>query len=60
MEVVAACVGWNLDATIIFPENHIMPRLFTPSIAQKYEELYQENGVKFLKVCFFLEIYTIF
>ncbi|MQL80527.1 hypothetical protein Taro_012968, partial [Colocasia esculenta] len=34
---------------IIFPENHIMPRLFTPSIAQKYEELYQENGVKFLK-----------
>jgi hypothetical protein len=27
-----------------------MQRLFTPSLAQKYEELYQENGVKFIKV----------
>lgn len=27
-----------------------MQRLFTPSLAKKYEEFYQENGVKFLKV----------
>jgi hypothetical protein len=27
-----------------------MPRLFTPSLAKKYEELYQQNGVKFMKV----------
>uniref|UniRef100_A0A1D1Y803 monodehydroascorbate reductase (NADH) n=2 Tax=Anthurium amnicola TaxID=1678845 RepID=A0A1D1Y803_9ARAE len=49
LEVAAACVGWKLDVTIVFPDNHVMPRLFTPSIAQKYEELYRENGVKFLK-----------
>jgi hypothetical protein len=27
-----------------------MPRLFTPSLAKKYEDLYQQNGVKFRKV----------
>ncbi|EOY24846.1 Monodehydroascorbate reductase 6 isoform 4 [Theobroma cacao] len=50
MEVAAAAVGWKLDTTIIFPENHLLQRLFTPSLAQRYEELYKENGVKFLKV----------
>ncbi|GJN12448.1 hypothetical protein PR202_ga30727 [Eleusine coracana subsp. coracana] len=49
MEVAAAACGWNLDTTIIFPEDHIMPRLFTPSLAKKYEKLYQQNGVKFIK-----------
>ncbi|WOL13696.1 monodehydroascorbate reductase 5, mitochondrial [Canna indica] len=49
MEVAAAAAGWNLDTTVIFPEEHIMPRLFTPSIAQRYEKLYQENGMKFIK-----------
>nr|CAB3479983.1 unnamed protein product [Digitaria exilis] len=49
MEVAAAACGWNLDTTIIFPEDHIMPRLFTPSLAKKYEDLYQQNGVKFIK-----------
>ncbi|KAJ7952263.1 Monodehydroascorbate reductase [Quillaja saponaria] len=49
MEVAAAAVGWKLDTTIIFPENHLLQRLFTPSLARRYEELYQENGVKFLK-----------
>ncbi|GMH28858.1 hypothetical protein Nepgr_030701 [Nepenthes gracilis] len=49
MEVAAAASGWKLDTTIIFPGEHLLPRLFTPSLAQKYEELYQEHGVKFLK-----------
>ncbi|KAL4603755.1 hypothetical protein ACB092_10G146200 [Castanea dentata] len=49
MEIVAAAVGWKLDTTIIFPEKHLLPRLFTPSLSKRYEELYQENGVKFLK-----------
>ncbi|XP_072978098.1 monodehydroascorbate reductase 5, chlorplastic [Typha angustifolia] len=49
MEVAAAATGWNLDTTIIFPDDHIMPRLFTPSLAHRYEVLYQKNGVKFLK-----------
>ncbi|KAJ3692622.1 hypothetical protein LUZ60_011717 [Juncus effusus] len=49
MEVAAAATGWNLDTTIIFPEDRIMPRLFTPSLASKYEELYENYGVKFMK-----------
>lgn len=49
MEVAAAAVGWKLDTTIIFPENHLLQRLFTPSLAQRYEQLYQQNGVKFVK-----------
>lgn len=49
MEVAAAAVAWKLDTTIIFPEDNLLPRLFTPSLARRYEELYQENGVKFLK-----------
>lgn len=49
MEVAAAAAGWKLDTTIIYPEKHLLPRLFTPSLAQRYEELYQENGIKVLK-----------
>ncbi|KAG1359282.1 hypothetical protein COCNU_08G007280 [Cocos nucifera] len=49
MEVAAAAAGWNLDTTLIFPEEHIMPRLFTPSLAWRYEELYQKNNVRFAK-----------
>lgn len=49
MEIAAATVGWKLDTTIIFPENHLLQRLFTPSLAQRYEQLYQQNGVKFVK-----------
>ncbi|OVA13244.1 FAD-dependent pyridine nucleotide-disulfide oxidoreductase [Macleaya cordata] len=49
MEVAAAAVAWKLDTTIIFPENHLLPRLFTTSLARRYEELYLENGVKFQK-----------
>ncbi|XP_030474939.2 monodehydroascorbate reductase, chloroplastic/mitochondrial [Syzygium oleosum] len=49
MEVAAAAVAWKLDTTIIFPENHLLQRLFTPSLAQRYEQFYQDNGVKFKK-----------
>ncbi|KAL7160029.1 hypothetical protein ABFS83_01G067400 [Erythranthe nasuta] len=49
MEVAAAAVAWKVDTTIIFPEEHLMTRLFTPSLAQKYEQLYQDFGVKFVK-----------
>ncbi|KAE9459508.1 hypothetical protein C3L33_08529, partial [Rhododendron williamsianum] len=49
MEVAAATVGWKLDTTVIFPEEHLLQKLFTPSLAQKYEELYKENGVNLLK-----------
>eukprot|EP01018_Ginkgo_biloba_P018463 Gb_25156 [translate_table: standard] len=34
---------------VIFPEEHVMTRLFTSPLARRYEELYEENGVKFIK-----------
>ncbi|VFQ68700.1 unnamed protein product [Cuscuta campestris] len=49
MEVAAAAIGWKLDTTVVFPDNHLLPRLFTSSLARKYEQLYEENGVKFVK-----------
>ncbi|GAB2252562.1 hypothetical protein Droror1_Dr00005409 [Drosera rotundifolia] len=49
MEVAAAAASWKLDTTIVFPGEHLLPRLFTSSLAQKYEALYQENGVNFVK-----------
>ncbi|KAL6556412.1 Monodehydroascorbate reductase, chloroplastic/mitochondrial [Orobanche gracilis] len=49
MEVAAAVAAWKVDTTIIFPEDHLMTRLFTPSLAQKYEQLYQDNGIKIFK-----------
>lgn len=35
---------------IIFPVDHLMTRLFTPFLTQKYEDLYRVYGVKFVKV----------
>ncbi|KAL6502362.1 Monodehydroascorbate reductase, chloroplastic/mitochondrial [Orobanche hederae] len=49
MEVAAAVAAWKVDTTIIFPEDHLMTRLFTPSLAQKYEQLYLDNGIKIFK-----------
>ncbi|KAL6583993.1 hypothetical protein OROMI_003282 [Orobanche minor] len=49
MEVAAAVAAWKIDTTIIFPEDHLMARLFTPSLAQKYEQLYKDNGTKIFK-----------
>eukprot|EP00850_Spirogloea_muscicola_P018975 SM000180S03500 [mRNA] locus=s180:117359:122046:+ [translate_table: standard] len=48
-EVGAACATWKIPTTIVFPEGHLMPRLFTPSVAANYEKLYESKGVKFRK-----------
>jgi monodehydroascorbate reductase (NADH) len=48
MEVSAAALAWGLDVTIIFPEPHFMPRLFTPGIAKHYHKLYEGLGAKFI------------
>ncbi|OAE28083.1 hypothetical protein AXG93_4577s1150 [Marchantia polymorpha subsp. ruderalis] len=49
LEVSAAVSAWKLDVTVVFPEQHVMPRLFTPTIAAHYEELYKKNNVKIIK-----------
>jgi len=49
MECAAALSLNSVDTTVVFPEDHLMERLFTPSIAKFYEEYYENKGIKFIK-----------
>jgi len=49
MEVAAALAQNQVSCTMVFPEAHMMERLFTPEIAKFYEDFYQKKGVKILK-----------
>lgn len=49
MEVAAAALTVGCKATMVYPEEHIMPRLFTPEIAEHYEKVYIEKGATLLK-----------
>lgn len=48
MEVTAAAVTVGCKVTMVFPEDHMMPRLFTPEIAAAYEQVYKDKGVAFV------------
>lgn len=49
MECAASLVINKINVTMVFPEAHCMPRLFTTKIADYYEEYYKDKGVKFIK-----------
>ncbi|KAL5540618.1 hypothetical protein UlMin_043193 [Ulmus minor] len=49
MECAASLVINKLSVTMVFPEAHCMARLFTPKIANYYEEYYTSKGIKFTK-----------
>ncbi|PPS17580.1 hypothetical protein GOBAR_AA02997 [Gossypium barbadense] len=49
MECAASLVINKINVTMVFPEAHCMPRLFTPKIASYYEDYYQSKGVKFIR-----------
>uniref|UniRef100_A0A1J3K6I5 monodehydroascorbate reductase (NADH) n=1 Tax=Noccaea caerulescens TaxID=107243 RepID=A0A1J3K6I5_NOCCA len=49
MECAASLVINKINVTMVFPEAHCMPRLFTPKIASLYEDFYRAKGVKFVK-----------
>ena len=48
MEVSAGLNKNGMDVTMVYPEKHLMERLFTPEIAQFYEQYYQDKGVKLM------------
>ncbi len=48
LEVTAAAITVGCKVKMIFPEEHVMPRLFTPEIAAFYEKAYADKGVEFL------------
>ncbi|RCV07999.1 hypothetical protein SEVIR_1G295400v4 [Setaria viridis] len=49
MECAAALVTNKIRVTMVFPEKHCMGRLFTPKIAEYYENYYTSKGVTFVK-----------
>lgn len=49
MECAAALSLNSVDTTMVFPEDHLMERLFTPTIAKFYEDYYASKGIKFIK-----------
>nr|ALR81983.1 monodehydroascorbate reductase [Eleusine coracana] len=49
MECAAALVTNKIRVTMVFPEKHCMARLFTPRIAEYYENYYTSKGVTFVK-----------
>ncbi|XP_025824428.1 monodehydroascorbate reductase 1, peroxisomal-like [Panicum hallii] len=49
MECAAALVANKIKVTIVFPGKHCMGRLFTPKIAEFYENYYTSKGVTFIK-----------
>lgn len=49
LEVAAALVGWGIDTTMVFPEAHVMSRLFNPELAEWLEAQYTARGIKILK-----------
>lgn len=48
LEVTAAAVTVGCKVKMLFPEDNVMPRLFTPELAQHYEKVYKSKGVEFL------------
>lgn len=48
LEVTAAAVTVGCKVKMVFPEYNIMPRLFSPEIAEYYENFYKSKGVEFL------------
>jgi len=46
MEVGAGLSKNGMDVTLVYPEKHLMERLFTPEIAQFYEKYYEDKGIK--------------
>ncbi|CAL5054787.1 unnamed protein product [Urochloa decumbens] len=49
MECAAALVANKIKVTIVFPGKHCMGRLFTPKLAEFYENYYTSKGVTFIK-----------
>ena len=45
LETAAGLNKNGLDVTLVFPEKHVMERLFTPEIAQFYEKYYTDKGI---------------
>lgn len=46
MEVAAAAVTVGCKVTMVYPEDYLMSKLFTPEIAAYYEKVYKDKGTQ--------------
>lgn len=49
MEVSAALVSRGLDVSLVFPEDQLMPKLFTKEVSSFYETAFADSGVTLVK-----------
>jgi NADPH-dependent 2,4-dienoyl-CoA reductase/sulfur reductase-like enzyme len=48
MEVSAVLASMGSDVTVVFPEERLMERLFTPPMSAFFQDYYEQRGVKFM------------
>jgi len=49
MEVAASLTQDGHTVTMVFPEDRLMERLFTPELSSFFEKYYQDHGITFVK-----------
>ena len=49
MEVAAALSGHGVQITMVFPEQFLLARLFTPELAAFYAACYEAKGIRLVK-----------
>lgn len=49
METASALTQDGHQVTMVFPEDRLMERLFTPELSDHFEHYYRDKGVKFIK-----------
>ncbi len=48
MEVTSVLTSAGIEVTMVFPEQHVMQRLFPPEMSAFFERYYQDRGVRFI------------
>ena len=49
MEVASVLARQGIDTTMLFPEDRVWARLFTPAMSEFFERYYEERGVSFAR-----------
>jgi NADPH-dependent 2,4-dienoyl-CoA reductase/sulfur reductase-like enzyme len=50
MEVASVLARKGIDTTMLFPEDRVWQRIFTPEMSAFFETYYEERGVKFVRL----------
>jgi NADPH-dependent 2,4-dienoyl-CoA reductase/sulfur reductase-like enzyme len=48
MEVASQCAGQGLETTMVFPDDRVWKRLFTPEMSRFFQSYYEKRGVRII------------